>query len=171
MKIFLWGNDFRAFSKVNEGRCIVRLKMATTAAAAACAVVTFAGLVTAPAAYAESGKGGCNSFSDVDTFPNDDTVILWKSCISEKATRVGHPYAFVSMGKSHPTCNIIIRVLTVGEKIVSKKTYPCPSGKVINKQYTGNDFHGTGEFTTWVTMDKIHTEANLSPRSPWLNLK
>ncbi|WP_159403644.1 hypothetical protein [Streptomyces sp. NRRL S-646] len=127
-------------------------------------------MTTAPVAYAESGKGGCYSYSDMDTYPNDTTWILWKSCISKKATLEGHPYAIVSMGKKHPKCKIIIRVLTTGEKVVSKKTYTCPTGKVVNKRYAGNDFHGKGQFITWVQMYDIQTEGNLSPRSPWLDL-
>lgn len=148
----------------------LKLKRMTTGVAATCALVASAGLATAPSAYAESGRGGCYSYSDVDTFPNDDTVILWKSCISKKAKHEGHPYAVVSMGKRHPRCKILITVLTTGERIVSKKVYPCPSGKVVKKHYNGKDFHGSGQFTTFVHMYKVQTEGNLSPRSPWLNL-
>jgi hypothetical protein len=84
----------------------------------------------------------------VDTYPNDSTLITWKSCISKKVTRVGHPYA-----------------------IVSKKVYTCPTGKVVNKRYNGKDFHGKGQFETFVHMYNVTTEGNLSPRSPWLNLR
>ena len=55
-----------------------------------CAVVPVAGWTAAPAAFAE-GNGGCYSYSDVDTYPDDSTLITWKSRISKKATRVGHP--------------------------------------------------------------------------------
>ncbi|WP_406173299.1 hypothetical protein [Streptomyces sp. NBC_00996] len=134
-----------------------------------CASMAVAGLTAAPSAYAE-GSGGCYRYSNVDTYPNDSTVMIWQSCISKKATRVGHPYAVVSMGAKHAKCSIVIRVLTTGEKIVSKKTYACPKGKVVNKTYAGNDFHGKGQFITWVQLVPVKTEGNLSPRSPWLNL-
>jgi hypothetical protein len=142
----------------------------TAVAAVMCAALPFAGLATAPVAYAESGHGGCSSYSNIDTFPDDNHVIIWKSCISKKSKGVGHPSAIVSMGKKHAKCTILIRVLTTGEKIVSKKSYPCPSGKVVNKKYAGKDFHGRGQYTTFVQMKGISTEGNLSPRSPWLNL-
>ena len=135
-----------------------------------CAVVSVAGWTAAPAAFAE-GNGGCYSYSDVDTYPNDSTLITWKSCISKKATRVGHPYAIVSMGKKHPKCKILITAVTTGEKIVSKKVYTCPTGKVVNKRYNGKDFHGKGQFETFVHMYNVTTEGNLTPRSPWLNLR
>ncbi|MGW2783333.1 hypothetical protein ACWC3X_19105 [Streptomyces populi] len=143
----------------------------TVVTAAMCAAVTFTGLTAAPTAYAESGKGGCSTYSNVDTFPDNDHAIIWKSCISKKSTRVGHPSAIVSMGKKHAKCTILIRVLTTGERIVSKKSYPCPTGKVVNKRYNGNDFHGKGQFITFVQLKGLSTEGNLSPRSPWLNLK
>ena len=127
------------------------------------------GLTAAPSAYAE-GSGGCYQYSNVDTSPSDSTVMIWKSCISKKAARTGHPYAIVSMGARHAKCQIVIRVLTTGEKIVSKKTYDCPRGKVVNKTYAGSDFHGKGQFITWVQLKGIQTEGNLAPRSPWLNL-
>ncbi|MEU1403454.1 hypothetical protein ABZ471_14015 [Streptomyces sp. NPDC005728] len=141
----------------------------SAAVAAVCAAMSVAGVVTAPSAYAE-GNGGCYQYSNVDTFPNDDTVIIWKACLSKKAKRVGHPSAIVSMGKKHAKCKIVITVVTTGEKVVSQKTYACPKGKVVNKHYAGKDFHGKGQFTTFVHMYKIKTEGNLSPRSPWLNL-
>ncbi|MGW4978719.1 hypothetical protein [Streptomyces mirabilis] len=142
----------------------------TAVAAAMCALVTFAGLATAPTAYAESGKGGCSTYSNVDTFPDNDHAVIWKSCLSKKSKGVGHPSAIVSMGKKHAKCTILIRVLTTGERIVSKKSYPCPTGKVVNKHYAGKDFHGKGQFTTFVQLQGLNTEGNLSPRSPWLNL-
>jgi hypothetical protein len=148
----------------------MQLKKTTSLAAATCAIVAFAGLTTAPSAYAESGNGGCYSYSNVDTYPDDDTVVVWKSCISKKSQGVGQPSAIVSMGKKHANCTILIRVLTTGEKVVSQKSYPCPKGKVVNKRYLGNDFKGKGQFTTFVQMKGLNTEGNLSPRSPWLNL-
>ncbi|MGX4689872.1 hypothetical protein [Streptomyces sp. JNUCC 63] len=148
----------------------MRLRKTATAVAATCAIATITGLATAPVAYAESGKGGCYSYSNVDALPNNDTVVIWKSCISKKSKGVGHPSAIVSMGKKHAKCTILIRVLTTGEKIVSKKSYPCPKGKVVNKRYAGEDFRGKGQFTTFVQMKGLDTQGNLSPRSPWLNL-
>ncbi|MFI6561806.1 hypothetical protein [Streptomyces sp. NPDC050534] len=73
-----------------------------------------------------------------------------RSLTGGKATHVGHPYAIVSMGKDHPKCKIRITAITTGEKIVSKKVYPCPKGKVVNKRYDAEDFHGKGQFTTFV---------------------
>ena len=142
----------------------------SAAVAAMCAALAAAGTTAAPTAYAE-GNGGCYSYTDVDTYPNDSTLITWKACLSKKATRVGHPYAIVSMGKKHPKCKILITAVTTGEKIVSKKVYPCPTGKVVNKRYDGPDFKGKGQFTTFVHMYGVTTEGNLSPRSPWLNLR
>ena len=40
-----------------------------------CAVVPVAGWTAAPAAFAE-GNGGCHSYSDVDTYPDDSTLNL-----------------------------------------------------------------------------------------------
>ncbi|MFJ2306081.1 hypothetical protein [Streptomyces sp. NPDC087787] len=148
----------------------MRLKKTAAAVAAACAISTIAGLATAPAAYAESGKGGCSTYSNIDAFPNNDTAVIWKSCISKKSKGVGHASAIVSMGKKHAKCTILIRVVTTGAKIVSKKSYPCPQGKVISKSYAGTDFHGKGQFATFVHIKGIDTEGNLAPRSPWLNL-
>ncbi|MET7612643.1 hypothetical protein ABZX97_16280 [Streptomyces seoulensis] len=140
------------------------------AAAVMCAMLPLAGLATAPTAYAESGRGGCASFSNIDNLPDDNHVIIWKSCLSKKSKGVGHPSAIVSMGKKHAKCSILIRVVTTGERIVSKKTYACPTGRVVNKSYAGQDFHGKGQFTTFVQIKGISSQGNLSPRSPWLNL-
>ncbi|MFD8910579.1 hypothetical protein [Streptomyces sp. NPDC059575] len=146
----------------------MQLKKAAVVAAM-CATMSVAGTAVAPSAYAE-GNGGCYSYSNIDTHPNNDTAMFWKSCISKKATRVGHPYAIISMGKKHAKCKMIIWAMTTGEKIVSRKDYACPTGKVVNKRYEGKDFHGKGQFITWVYLYKIKSDGNLSPRSPWLNL-
>ncbi|NUQ96821.1 MAG: hypothetical protein HOY79_09730 [Streptomyces sp.] len=136
-----------------------------------CAAMAVAGLTAAPSAYAE-GSGGCYQYSNFnDNLPTNDATMIWKSCISKKATRVGHPSAIVSLGAKHAKCSIVIRVLTTGEKVVSKKVYACPKGKVVNKKYVGNDFHGKGQFITWVSMDPVASYGNLAPRSPWLNLR
>lgn len=74
-------------------------------------------------------------------------------------------------GEEAREVHVLIRVLTTGERIVSKKSYPCPTGKVINKHYAGKDFHGKGQFTTFVQLQGLSTEGHLTPRSPWLNLK
>ncbi|MEV6946168.1 hypothetical protein AB0N07_30110 [Streptomyces sp. NPDC051172] len=134
------------------------------------AAMAIGGLTVAPAAHAESGNGGCYQYTDMDTYPHNSKVVIWKSCIGKKANQVGHPYAIFSMGKKHPKCKILITAVTTGEKIVSKKVYPCPSGQVVKKRFDGNDFHGAGQFTTFAFLYGIQTEGNLSPRSPWLNL-
>ncbi|MFD3700065.1 hypothetical protein ACFWUZ_28750 [Streptomyces sp. NPDC058646] len=130
-------------------------------------------LITAPTAQAASG-GGCAQYSEGY---ERATYVDWKSCLSAPRAGIGRPDAYVTLRSGHPACKIVVRVLRTGDsKVMSTKTYNCPSGGIRMQRFAAPDFRGDNAvpgraYATYTSIMWTGSQTGTMPlKSPWLKL-